>query len=192
VQADRESYRAEIAKQKLQSETVKNASASTGSGSGIISDFNSGKADANFGAGWSVSIDSIAGGKSTGNMKVLANGTNGRWIFTARSMVVCPSHGPASCSRRVRSHSPPPICRRRRASLSGQKGTARFIAPCRLQKAVAECPLSSPSPSGRRESSSPFRCRPSSTDGHDVTASLFFGGPQAGKFEFQIDGVQLR
>jgi hypothetical protein len=29
------------------------------------------------------------------------------------------------------------------------------------------------------------------TDGHDVEAILFVGGPQAGKFDFQIDDVQL-
>jgi len=30
------------------------------------------------------------------------------------------------------------------------------------------------------------------TDGHDVNAILFVGGPQAGKFEFQIDEIQLQ
>jgi hypothetical protein len=30
------------------------------------------------------------------------------------------------------------------------------------------------------------------TDGHDVTAILFVGGPQAGKFDFQIDDIHLQ
>ena len=29
------------------------------------------------------------------------------------------------------------------------------------------------------------------TDGHDISAILFVGGPKAGKFEFQIDGIKL-
>jgi hypothetical protein len=29
------------------------------------------------------------------------------------------------------------------------------------------------------------------TDGHDISAILFVGGPAAGKFEFQIDNVKL-
>jgi hypothetical protein len=30
------------------------------------------------------------------------------------------------------------------------------------------------------------------TDGHDVTAILFVGGPQAGKFDFKIDDIHLQ
>ena len=30
------------------------------------------------------------------------------------------------------------------------------------------------------------------TDGHDISAILFVGGPVAGKFDFQIDGIKLQ
>jgi hypothetical protein len=30
------------------------------------------------------------------------------------------------------------------------------------------------------------------TDGHDVTAILFVGGPQPGKFDFQVDEIGLQ
>ncbi len=29
-------------------------------------------------------------------------------------------------------------------------------------------------------------------DGHDITAIVFVGGPQTGKFRFQLDDVKLR
>jgi imidazolonepropionase-like amidohydrolase len=63
VQDDREAYRAEVAKQKEQAEKAESAPVPSGFESGVISDFESGKPDANFGSGWSVSTDSIAGGK---------------------------------------------------------------------------------------------------------------------------------
>ena len=42
----------------------------------VVSDFETGKPDASFGSGWSVSTD-IASGKSTGNVKGVADGANG-------------------------------------------------------------------------------------------------------------------
>jgi imidazolonepropionase-like amidohydrolase len=44
---------------------------------GLISDFESGKADAAFGAGWSTSTDAMMGGTSTVEMKVITGGAHG-------------------------------------------------------------------------------------------------------------------
>ena len=43
----------------------------------LISDFEDGSEKAKFGTGWMSSTDSIAGGKSTGEMKVVDGGANG-------------------------------------------------------------------------------------------------------------------
>src|SRR5215469_1071858 len=72
---------------------------------------------------------------------------------------VCPLPGLELCSRPVRIHSHPSICPQRRASSSGQRGTAKLIAPCCLHEAAAEYQLSNPLPSARSGSSSVFRCR---------------------------------
>src|SRR5215472_4073371 len=77
VQDDRDSYRAQLSKQKAEAANSKNSPTPAGSESGLISNFESGRPDANFGAGWSVSTDSIAGGKSTGAMDVVTGGANG-------------------------------------------------------------------------------------------------------------------
>jgi imidazolonepropionase-like amidohydrolase len=74
VELDRESYRASLEKEKQAAEKSL-ASAPAGSESGLISDFDSSDTPkAAFGAGWMVSTDSIRGGKSTAQMKVVPGG----------------------------------------------------------------------------------------------------------------------
>ena len=57
------------------------------------------------------------------------------------------------------------------------------------QSGAAECPLAD---LHRRARGKQFTFPLSAfdgTDGHDVTAILFVGGPQAGKVNFQIDDI---
>src|SRR5262249_34000553 len=44
---------------------------------GLVSDFDQGKASANFGAGWQVSTDEMRGGKSTAKFRVIDGGAQG-------------------------------------------------------------------------------------------------------------------
>src|SRR4029077_12579152 len=66
VEADRPAYRAAVEKAN-----ASRASAPAGSESGLVSDFEDGKATAKYGAGWDISTDSVAQGKSTAAMKVI-------------------------------------------------------------------------------------------------------------------------
>ena len=52
------------------------APAPPGSESGLISNFDDGTANAKFGAGWMVSTDTMAGGTSAAEMKVIEGGAN--------------------------------------------------------------------------------------------------------------------
>jgi imidazolonepropionase-like amidohydrolase len=69
---NREAYATKIAVDKAKSATA--LSTPTG---GMISDFENGQATANFGAGWMVSTDSIAGGNSVAKIEVTAPGAQG-------------------------------------------------------------------------------------------------------------------
>lgn len=69
-QGDRAAYAAQIAAQQAQADT-------TPSVHGLISDFDNGKAEATFGAGWSISTDAMAGGTSTAQMSVIPDGAHG-------------------------------------------------------------------------------------------------------------------
>jgi hypothetical protein len=76
VEDDRASYRAAIEKAKEQATRAAQAPAPKGTESGLISDFDDGTPSTKFGMGWTVSTDSITGGKSTGEMKVVEGGAN--------------------------------------------------------------------------------------------------------------------
>jgi imidazolonepropionase-like amidohydrolase len=196
VQDDRESYRAEIAKQKAAAEQAKTAAAPAGSESGVISDFESGKPDANFGAGWSVSTDSIAGGKSTGSMNVIAGGANGSGHALDVSGEIDGSL-PYAWAGIMFSPGPQPFAP---ANLSGKKtltfwakGDGKTYRAMMFTQSGGRMPAQQTFVVGPewKQFSFPLSAF-NGTDGHDVAAILFVGGPQAGKFEFQIDEIRLQ
>jgi Complex I intermediate-associated protein 30 (CIA30) len=196
VQDDREGYRAEIAKQKEATEKPNSAPRPSGSESGVISDFESGKPETNFGSGWSVSTDSIAGGKSTGNMNVVAGGANSSMHALAVSGEI-DGGLPFAWAGVMFSPGPQPFAP---ANLSGKK-TLTFWAKGDGKTYRAMLFTQS---GGRMPAQQTFIVGPewkqftfplsafNGTDGHDVNAILFVGGPQAGKFEFQVDEIRLQ
>lgn len=77
VEVDRATTRAAVEKEKQEAAASKAMPAPAGSESGLISDFDDGATATKFGAGWSVSTDSYAGGKSTADIKWIAGGAEG-------------------------------------------------------------------------------------------------------------------
>jgi imidazolonepropionase-like amidohydrolase len=72
---DRAAWRASIAKEVEAEANRKNSPGPAGSESGWIADFeDSGAPKARFGAGWMVTTDTMAGGKSIGKMEVVSGG----------------------------------------------------------------------------------------------------------------------
>ena len=75
---DRAAWRTSVAKQYDEQTKSKSAPPPAGSESGWISDFEQeGKPQAKFGAGWSLSTDRMAGGKSVAAMEVAPGGAEG-------------------------------------------------------------------------------------------------------------------
>ena len=75
---DRVRWKADVAKQIEDASQQKTAAPPAGSESGLISDFEQeGQPQSKFGAGWSLSTDQMAGGKSEGKMEVAAGGAGG-------------------------------------------------------------------------------------------------------------------
>ena len=79
VLMDREAVRA-----RFEAGVVSTKTATNGIGDGRVSDFEGGDLRSNFGSGWSVSTDSLMGGKSSAELEVVDGGANG----TSRSMRV--------------------------------------------------------------------------------------------------------
>jgi Amidohydrolase family len=77
VEDDRADYRAALDKDRAAAEAAKKQPGPIGSESGLVSDFEDGTASTKYGAGWTVSTDSIMGGKSTATMEVVAPGAIG-------------------------------------------------------------------------------------------------------------------
>ena len=195
VEADRIAYRAAVAKEKEQEAATRGAPAPAGSESGLISNFDDGTTDAKFGAGWSVSTDSIAGGKSTAEMKLKhggANGSKGALQITGTISDALPY----AWAGAMFSPGPAPFAP---ANLSGKK-TLRFWArgDSRTYRVMIFTTSGGRIPAMKnfsvgsewKEVSMPFSDFVG-TDGHDVMAILFCASTEAGPFQFAIDDVRL-
>src|SRR5262249_41238966 len=77
MRLDRDPYAAEVRRLKDEEESLRRQPPPPGFESGLVSDFEDGKPDAKFGAGWTGSTDKFAGGKSTAEYKVIPGGANG-------------------------------------------------------------------------------------------------------------------
>jgi hypothetical protein len=147
-------------------------------------------------AGWSVSTDSILGGKSTADMTAVAGGANG-------------SKNSLRVSGKIDGGLPfawagvmfsPGAQMFAAADLSSKtnltfwaKGDGKTYRVMLFTESGGRIPAVQTFESGKEWkqftiSLSSFN----STDGHDVTAILFVGGPQAGDFEFDLDEIALK
>lgn len=196
VQGDRGAYRAEITKQKEQAEKTASATLETVSGEGAISDFESGKPDASFGFGWSVSTDSIAGGKSTGTMKVVADGANGSKQSLDVSGEIDGSLSYAWAGVMFSPGSQPfvPVNLSSKKSLTfWAKGDGQTYRAMLFTESGGRIPAQQTFTVGSHWKQFTFPLSAfNGTDGHDVTAILLVGGPQPGKFDFQVDEIRLQ
>jgi hypothetical protein len=195
VEDDRPGYRAAVEQSKTEAAKTAPASAPTAAQAGLISDFDDGKPSAKFGAGWMVSTDSIAGGKSTGEMKVIDGGANGDPHALNVSGLI-DGAVPYAWAGVMFSPGEQPFVP---VNLSSKKNIAFWAKGdggiYRLMFFTAS--------GGRMPSQQTFVAGPewkrfslpfsafNGTDGHDISAILFVGGPAAGKFDFQIDEVKL-
>ncbi len=71
---DREKYRAAAAEEREARKNQRNAPAPKNSQSGLISDFEGDRITSEYGAGWSISSDTIMGGKSKAEYKLVESG----------------------------------------------------------------------------------------------------------------------
>lgn len=191
---DRDAYRAAIAKVK---QDAKPGQTATAIGEhGLISDFEDNKPSVKFGAGWSISTDSIAGGKSTGEMEPVAGGANDSkyslkvsgnvdgglpyaWagvMFSPGAQVFAPANLSAKKDLTFWAKGDGKTYRAMIFTASGGRILAQQTFVSEKNWKRYKLPLSS------------FN----GTDGHDVAAILFVGGPAAGAFELYLDNVGLQ
>jgi hypothetical protein len=191
---DRASVRARVETEKQAALTAKAMPAPPGSESGWISDFEDGTITAKFGAGWSVSTDSIAGGKSTAELKWIATGANGSkggmQISGTISDAFAYAWAGAMFSPGVQPFAP--------ANLSSKKAI-RFWArgdgrPYRIMVFTQSAGYNPSIQNIAADADWKEIVLPLSafqTDGHDITGILFTAGGTPGSFQFAIDSIRL-
>jgi len=190
--ADRDAYRASVQKEK--DDAAKNAAAAK-SGSGLISDFDNGKPDTKFGSGWVVSTDTIAGGKSTADMKIIPGGANSDAFAMEISGVIdggLPyAWGGVMFSPGSQAFAPVDLSAHKAITIWA-KGDGQTYRAMIFTASGGRIPPQQTFVAGPewKKYSFPFSGF-NGSDGHDVSAILFVGGPGAGKFDFKIDEVGL-
>lgn len=192
---DRDSYRAAVAKTKQVAKRAQTATAPAIGKNGIISDFEDNKPSAKFGAGWSVSTDSIAGGKSTAEMKPVAGGASGSkyslkvsgnvdgglpfaWagvMFSPGAQIFAPANLSANKNLTFWAKGDGKTYRAMLFTASGGRIPSQQTFTSEKNWKQYKLPLSS------------FN----GTDGHDVAAILFVAGPAAGAFDLNLDDIAL-
>ena len=195
VEDDRATYRATVAKAKQDAAKAALTPAQSGTEIGLISDFEDGTSSAKFGSGWMVSTDTIAGGKSTGEMKVVSGGTNASKHALEISGVIDGGLPYAWSGVMWSPGSQPfvPVNLSAKKSISfmatGDGQTYRVLI---FTASSGRIPAQQTFTAGTewKKITVPFSAF-NGTDGHDISAVLFVGGPNAGTFKFQIDDVRL-
>ncbi len=161
---------------------------------GLISDFDSGEITSKFGSGWSISEDSIMGGQSTAEMKVVDGEKNTKGALQVTGKVsdvfqtpwagVMFSPGPAPFAAVDLSS--------KKVIAFSAKGDGRQYAVLVFTEATGFQPAVQTFSAGPewKEYRFPFSAF-GGTDGHDVTAIIFSGGLPKGDISFTIDTVRL-
>jgi imidazolonepropionase-like amidohydrolase len=192
---DRATYRAALEKAKQEAAKAAQAPPPAGADTGLISDFDNGKADTKFGSGWMISADNIMGGKSSADMKVVDGGANGDshsldvsgaidggLPFAWAGVMFSPGAQPFA-----------PVNLSTKKSISfWAKGDGQTYRVMFFTESGGRMPSQQTFDAGPawKRVSFPFSAF-NGTDGHDISAILFVGGPAAGKFDFQIDEIKL-
>jgi imidazolonepropionase-like amidohydrolase len=194
AEADRASTRTMVEKEKQEAAAAAIMPAPAGSESGLISDFEADVTTSKFGSGWAVSTDTMAGGKSTAELKWINPGANGDKGAMQISGTISDAFAYAWAGAMFSPGSHP----FESSNLSSKKSIRFWIRgdgrPYRLMfftKSGGYNPaIQSLSVTTEwKEVTIPFSAF--QTDGHDITAILFCAGGSPGAFTFAIDDVRL-
>jgi hypothetical protein len=166
-----------------------------GSNAGVMSNFDDMKTSASYGA-WMTTSDQQMGGKSTASMHAVEGGANGSKgalqvtgeivpgaDFTWAGVVFHPGSSPQDA-----------------VNLSGKKTISfwakgdgkNYAVAVQTESGAGQMPGIQPFVAGSEWKQYTFAWPDFKTDGHDVTGIAFAHAQEAGKFEFEIDEVEIK
>jgi hypothetical protein len=193
TEADRASYLAARDEERGTAEAQKEAPAPTGSESGLISDFDDGTTATRFGAGWTVSTDSVMGGKSSARMRVVESGAEGTQGALQVEGEVIPGAVAWAGAMFFPGDVPmKPVNLAGRSAISfWTKGDGQDYLAMVYTQSGGYIPKTQSFAAGGTWSKVTMKLSDFDTDGHDLTGILFGVYSTPGRFGFQIDGVRL-
>jgi hypothetical protein len=169
--------------------------APAGSESGVVSTFDDVKIAANYGS-WISTTDAENGGKSTGSMQVVEGGANNsKGALRVSGEIVAGGPFPYSGVMFVPGSSPMDS-----VDLSGKKtisfwakGDGKSYAVALITEGNAGgMPAIKPFVAGPEWKQYSFAMSDFQTEGADIRGLVFARGQEAGKFEFEIDQVEIK
>jgi imidazolonepropionase-like amidohydrolase len=163
-------------------------------GDGTISTFESGKTDSAFGRGWTLSDDSLMGGKSKVSMEVVNNGANG----TAKSLLVHSDIQPGFAFPWAGALFFPGSEVMKPVNVSAKKGISFFargnvdLNVMVFAESLGRIPASKVVHAGAEWTEITIPWSDFGIDAKDLMGILIGGGQKNGKADFQIDEVKLK
>jgi imidazolonepropionase-like amidohydrolase len=196
TKVDRDGYRNGIEQAKSNAKKVAAAAALAPGERKMISDFEDNRPTAVFGAGWSVSTDLILGGKSTGDMKPIEGGANkskhGLKVSGEIDGALPYAWAGVMFSPGMQVFAPADLSASKDLTFWA-KGDGKTYRVMIFTETGGRVPAQQTFTSEKdwKRYTMPL-AKFNGTDGHDVTAILFVGGPEAGAFEFSLDDIGLQ
>ncbi|HZC66091.1 MAG TPA: CIA30 family protein [Candidatus Dormibacteraeota bacterium] len=192
---NREPFLRAAEKEKQEEAAAKTAAPPSGLSKGLISDFEDGTTKTQFGAGFDVSTDGIAGGKSTAEIKVIEGGPTG----SKRALQITGNISSAFTYAWAGAMFFPGTAPMTPANLSSKKSLHFWThGDGRTYRVMVFTKSGGYMPAQKAFATTPDWTEiviPLSefggTDGHDITGILFSAGSDPGAFVFAIDNVKL-
>lgn len=175
---------------------AKQAAGATQPAGGPISDFDSGRISSNFGLGWMVSTDQLAGGSSTATMAIVAGGVAGTTGALGVEGTVAPGL-PFAWSGVMFMPGARPM---QPTNISASKalrfwarGDGKTYHIMMFAESRGRMPIMKDFIAGAEWKEYTFPIASfDGIDGHDVMGIAFTSGPEAGTYRFRIDQVSLQ
>lgn len=193
---DRAAWKASVEKQREEAAKATSKPAPPGSESGLVSDFEGEKPSAQFGSGWMVSTDSMAGGKSTAKFEVVPGGANASKGALRIAGEVMPGFAvPWAGAMFSPGQTPmaPANLSSKKAITFWTKGDGATYEVMIFAQSRGYRPITKTFVAGPewKQVSYPLSAF-DGTDGHDIMALVFCAGPNPGKFDFLLDDVKFQ
>ncbi len=196
VELDRAAYREKITREKAAAAGQPRPAPPAGLDAGLVSDFEDGTAGSRFGSGWQGSTDAIMGGKSTGELKIASGGAGSSKYCLALSGEVAPGIAFAWSGTILfpagKLFEPVDLSSKKRITFWG-RGDGQAYRILFYSQKTGYIPISQSFTCGAewRQFSFDFSTFPN-LDSTQVTAIAFCAGPKPGRFNFQLDDIELQ